>query len=205
MAQDYSSFTDEELIAQLREGDESITEYLIIKYKNLVRSRASTMYILGGDKDDLLQEGMIGLVKAIRDYDFGRDACFLTFAELCINRQLYNAVQASQRKKHSFLNTYVSLNQEVAENGETSTVQQIIERLESPIPNPEDLLIDHENLKQLEAYLAETLSPFEQEVLGLYITGMDYVTIAKVLGKSEKSTDNALQRIKTKIRKKADF
>ncbi len=205
MLKDYSGLSDEELITLLRDGDTSINDYLINKYKNLVRSRARNMYILGADKDDLLQEGMIGLFKAIRDYDFGRDASFLTFAELCVNRQMYNAVQAAQRKKHSFLNTYISLNQDLPDSSEASAEQQLIDHLESPNPNPEDLLIDRENLAQLQSYLNEALSPFEQDVLGLHLTGLDYVSIAKVLGKSEKSTDNALQRIKTKIRKKTDF
>ncbi len=205
MAPDYTAFSDEELISRLRDGEEAVTDYLINKYKNLVRSRAGNMYILGADRDDLLQEGMIGLFKAIRDYDFGRDASFMTFAELCINRQMYNAVQAAQRKKHSFLNTYISLNQDVGDAGDNGSEQQLIDLLVGTDQDPEQLVIDRENVDQWEAYLEEVLSPFEHEVLDLYITGLDYSAIAKVLGKSEKSTDNALQRIKSKIRKKHNF
>ena len=109
MAQEYDNVSDEELIVLLRDGETQITDYIIEKYKDLVRRKTKSMYILGADHDDLLQEGMIGLFKAIRDYDAGRDASFYTFAELCITRQVYTAVQASNRKKHSFLNTYVSL------------------------------------------------------------------------------------------------
>ena len=107
----YNDFTDEELVIRARDGEEEITEYLMDKYKNLVRSKASTMFILGADREDLIQEGMIGLFKAVRDYDSGRDASFYTFAELCISRQMYTALQASGRKKHSPLNTYVSIYQ----------------------------------------------------------------------------------------------
>ena len=109
MDKEYSNYNDEELIVWLRDGEESVTEYLMNKYKNLVRSKAKSMYILGADSDDLIQEGMIGLFKALRDYDIGRDASFLTFADLCVSRQMYTAVQASKRQKHIPLNTYVSL------------------------------------------------------------------------------------------------
>ena len=116
MEKDYSSYSDEELIVCLRDGEESITEYLMNKYKNLVRSKARSMYILGADNDDLIQEGMIGLFKAIRDYDTGRDASFFTFADLCVSRQMYTAVQAAGRQKHAPLNTYISLYAGSAEN-----------------------------------------------------------------------------------------
>ena len=105
----YEQYTDEELILRLREGEEQITDYIMEKYKNLVKSKAKSMYILGADREDLIQEGMIGLFKAVRDYDTGRDASFSTFADLCVSRQMYTAVQAAGRKKHAPLNTYISL------------------------------------------------------------------------------------------------
>ena len=105
----YENVSDEELIVRLRQGETQITDYIMDKYKHLVRKKAKSMFILGGDNDDLIQEGMIGLFKAIRDYDIGRDASFFTFADLCISRQMYNAVQAARREKHAPLNSYISL------------------------------------------------------------------------------------------------
>ncbi|MDD7147254.1 MAG: RNA polymerase sporulation sigma factor SigH [Lachnospiraceae bacterium] len=203
MEQPYSELSDEELIERLRDGEEPITEYIMNKYKNLVRSKAKSMYILGADSEDLIQEGMIGLFKALRDYDAGRDASFLTFAELCISRQMYTAVQASRRKKHIPLNTYVSLYSDAAERGEgdgehMELVNAIVAQSGQ---NPEDTVIDRENLQVLEQIIDQELSSFEKQVLDLYLTGMSYVQIARVLGKDGKSADNALQRIKSKLRR----
>ncbi len=194
----YNDFTDEELVIRARDGEEEITEYLMDKYKNLVRSKASTMFILGADREDLIQEGMIGLFKAVRDYDSGRDASFYTFAELCISRQMYTALQASGRKKHSPLNTYVSIYQG---NDEEEGVE-LIDALENHKErNPEEILIDKENVAAIEKIIDNDLSAFEKQVLELSMTGMGYVEIAKLLGKDGKSTDNALSRVKMKIRK----
>ncbi len=193
----YNDFTDEELIIRARDGEEEIIEYLMDKYKNLVRSKAATMFILGADKDDLIQEGMIGLFKAVRDYDSGRDASFYTFAELCISRQMYTALQASGRKKHSPLNTYVSIYQDGDEEG-----AGLIDALENKKErNPEEILIDQENVEAIEKIIENELSSFEKQVLELSMTGMGYIEIAKLLGRDAKSTDNALSRVKTKIRK----
>lgn len=193
----YKEFSDEELIIRARDGEEEIIEYLMDKYKNLVRSKAATMFILGADKDDLIQEGMIGLFKAVRDYDSGRDASFYTFAELCISRQMYTALQASGRKKHSPLNTYVSIYQDSDEEG-TGLIEALENKKER---NPEEILIDQENVETIEKIIENELSSFEKQVLELSMTGMGYVEIAKLLGKDGKSTDNALCRVKTKIRK----
>lgn len=205
MEQPYSELSDEELIERLRDGEEPITEYIMNKYKNLVRSKAKSMYILGADSEDLIQEGMIGLFKALRDYDAGRDASFLTFAELCISRQMYTAVQASRRKKHIPLNTYVSLYSDAAERGEGDGDGEHLELVNAIVAqsgqNPEDTVIDRENLQVLEQIIDQELSSFEKQVLDLYLTGMSYVQIARVLGKDGKSADNALQRIKSKLRK----
>lgn len=199
----YKQYSDEELIVRLRDGEEQITDYIMDKYKNLVKSKAKSMYILGADNDDLIQEGMIGLFKAIRDYDSGRDASFFTFADLCISRQMYTAVQASGRQKHAPLNTYISLYSHVTGNsGQDSEEAELLNILASKAElSPEELLIDKENVEGLEKIIERELSTFEKQVLDLYITGMSYVQIAKVLGKDGKSTDNALQRIKGKLRK----
>lgn len=201
MYNDYELLSDEELILRLRDGDNRVTEYIIEKYKDMVRKKSKAMYILGADHEDLLQEGMIGLFKAIRDYDAGRDASFYTFAELCVTRQIYTAVQAAGRKKHSFLNSYISLygNQKGGEDEDHSELMQELAAKDSK--NPEELMIDQENLESLETAIEQELSSFEKQVLELCVTGMSYTEIARVLGKTTKATDNALQRIKTKIKK----
>lgn len=200
---DYRSVSDEELILRLRDGESNITDFIMDKYKNLVRSKAKTMYILGADTEDLIQEGMIGLFKAIRDYDCGRDASFFTFADLCVSRQIYTAVQASRREKHVPLNTYISLYSvsSAVEREESEDVQLINALASNTEINPEDMLIDKENVENLERIIEKELSSFEKEVLDLYVVGMSYSQIAKILGRDEKSTDNALQRIKTKLRR----
>lgn len=198
----YQNETDEMLIERLRDGERDITDYIMNKYKNLVRSKAKSMYILGADTEDLIQEGMIGLFKAIRDYDAGRDASFFTFAELCISRQMYTAVQASNRKKHMPLNSYISLYATADVDGDNKEGNEFINFLGFETQkNPEQLLIDKENVLSLERKIEEELSTFEKQVLDLYLTGMSYSQIARVLGRDEKSTDNALQRMKSKIRK----
>jgi len=201
MFSEYNQQTDEELIARLRSGDSQVMDYLLEKYKNLVRSKAKSMYILGADKEDLIQEGMIGLFKAVRNYDFGRDASFYTFADLCISRQVYSAVRASSCQKHLLLNTYISLN--AAPFGETVGENMALADVISMGDggNPEELFLDKERVAYLEKKIEEELSDFEKEVLDLYLTGMSYSQIAKVLGRDDKSTDNALQRLKAKIRK----
>lgn len=201
MGTDYETSKDEELILRIRDGEEKITDYIMEKYKNLVRSKAGSMYILGADREDLIQEGMIGLFKAIRDYDIGRDASFATFADLCVARQMYTAVQAAGRKKHAPLNSYVSL---YAGNGSDKTEEEkkLLDSLVSrDEQNPEELLIDRENVERIEKAIESELSSFERQVLDLYLTGMKYTEIARVLGKDDKSTDNALQRCRSKIRK----
>jgi len=198
---DYSVYADEELICRLRDGEEAIMDYIMKKYKNLVRKNARNMYILGAEEQDLIQEGMIGLFYAIKDYDSGRDASFFTFADLCISRRMYKAIEASKREKHTPLNNYVSLYGDNDDNNKDGK-SGFIELLSAgDISNPENLLIDQENVKQIEKIVEQELSSFEKQVFDLYITGMKYVQIAKVLGRDEKSTDNALQRIKSKLKK----
>ncbi len=201
MFSEYNHQTDEELIEKLRGGEGQIMDYLLEKYKNLVRSKAKSMYILGADKEDLIQEGMIGLFKAVRNYDFGRDASFYTFADLCVSRQMYSAVRSSNCQKHLSLNTYISLNSPPfgTESGESKVLADVMSAGESG--NPEELFLDKERVSYLEKRIEEELSDFEKQVLDLYLTGMSYSQIAKVLGRDDKSTDNALQRLKAKIRK----
>lgn len=198
----YDNASDEELIDRLRQGETQITDFLMDKYKNLVRKNAKSMFILGADNDDLIQEGMIGLFKAVRDFDSGRDSSFYTFADLCISRQIYKAVQAAGRKKHAPLNSYISLYARIIHSdGEESEEKLINALVSNEDMNPEQMLIDRENVEYIESVIEKELSPFEKQVLDLYITGMSYSQIAKVLSRDEKSTDNALQRIKTKLKK----
>lgn len=196
---EYQNQSDEWLISRLRRGQEEITDYMMEKYKNLVRKRANAMFLMGGDTDDLIQEGMIGLFQAIRDFRAERDASFYHFADLCITRQIYHAVEASQRKKHQPLNTYVSLNKEMGQEGDI-TLLDLLESFENQ--NPEQLLIDQEDSCAIQEKLKETLSRFERQVLQLYLQGMDYRQIAGLLEKEPKAIDNALQRIRGKILKK---
>lgn len=193
---DYETMTDEQLIRKLRNGDKAITDYVMDKYKNLVRKEAKAMYLLGGENDDLIQEGMIGLFKAVQDYDIKQEASFYSFAKLCITRQMYTAIEASKRKKHSPLNSYVSL----YDKGDEKIA--LIESMEADVSsNPEELLLSKEYVSILESKLEEQLSELENRVLYLHLLGTDYRTIAKLLDKSTKTVDNALQRIKSKTEK----
>ena len=198
----YGNMTDEELIALFRDGDQEAMEQLLDKYKGMVLKKARSMYILGGDSDDLIQEGMLGLFKAVRDYDCGRDASFSTFAQLCVTRQLYTAVKASARKKHLPLNTAISLSRPLRESGEGED-EELMDCLEADVrSNPEEYIIGQEEMERIEEMIEKELSPLEKQVLELYLTGMGYVEIAHVLNRDEKSTDNALQRIRTKLKKR---
>lgn len=204
MYKKYAEFTDEELIGLCRDGDGQVEAFLMVKYKNLVRKKAGTMYLIGGETEDLIQEGMIGLVKAVRDYDFGRDATFFTFAELCITRQMYTAIQNSNRKKHWPLNHYISLysdgENERDEDGNAASLVDCLEN-DAKVTDPERIVLSQEAVDSIEKIIQNELTELEKQVLELHMTGMGYVEIARVLGRDEKSTDNALQRTKQKIRK----
>lgn len=192
----YEQMTDEQLIGKLRGGDSHIIDYIMEKYKNLVRKEANAMYLLGGENDDLIQEGMIGLFKAVQDYDAELEASFFSFAKLCITRQMYSAIAASKRKKHSPLNSYISLYEANEEQG--PLMETMAAGHES---NPEELLVSREYAELLETKLEESLSSLENRVLYLHLLGTDYRTIARLLDKSPKTIDNALQRIKGKAEK----
>ena len=198
----YSNMSDEELIIALRDGDGKVIDYIMDKYKELVRKKAGSMFILGADKEDLIQEGMIGLYKAVRDYDAGRDASFYTFADLCVSRQMYKAVEAGNRKKHAPLNSYISIYESDDETNETGSGEKLLEMILSETgKSPEDLVIDREQTQHLQQKIYGILSDFECKVLNLRLTGLEYTDIARILGRDEKSTDNALSRIKVKVRK----
>lgn len=195
----YDTMADEQLLRKLREGETDITDYIMDKYKHLVRKKAKAMYLLGGENDDLIQEGMIGLFKAIRDYDMDQETSFYSFADLCISRQMYTAIKLSQRQKHMPLNSYVSL-YEQKEDANEEKQQPLIELLRAEKDNnPEELFLDKEYFSMMEQELKNRLSDLEGRVLHLHLLGEDYRSIAQLLDKSPKSIDNALQRIKQKM------
>ena len=190
----YEAFSDEELIEKLRQGEDDITDYILEKYKPLVRKKTNAMYLIGGETEDLIQEGMIGLFKAIRDYKPDKDASFYHFAELCINRQLYSALEASNRGKHQPLNSYISLSEQ--EHPDAVAAELLVDK-ES---GPEQMVIEQEVWEEYKKRLAQKLSRMENQVLQYYLDGNHYIQIAEMMGKSPKSIDNALQRIRQKIR-----
>lgn len=195
--EDYRKKTDEQLIAQLRAGDDKITDFIMDKYKFLVRKKARAMYLLGGENEDLIQEGMIGLFKAVRDFDESQGASFHSFAELCVSRQMSSAITAANRKKHIPLNSYVSLYER--ENDAETTQPPLMETLQTAAESdPEKIFFGKEYSEVFENTLRERLSPLENRVLYLHLLGTDYRTIAELIGKSPKTVDNALQRIKSK-------
>lgn len=195
----YSAYSDEKIIKMIKEGNEDIMDFLLNKYKGIVKRKARTMFLVGGDTDDLIQEGMIGLYKAIRDFNEKKEASFFTFANMCIDRQIYTAINASNRKKHRPLNTYVSFSNiqdcdEFSGNGYT-------EGRTDKVSNPEELYIDKENVMYIQKALEESLSVFEYKVLQMYMDGTGYQEIAEKMDKKPKAIDNALQRIKLKANK----
>ena len=194
----YETMTDEQLIRNLQNGEKEIMNYIMEKYKGLVRREAKAVYLLGGENDDLIQEGMIGLFKAVQDYDVNQNVSFYSFAKLCITRQMYSAITASKRKKHLPLNSYVSL----YEKAEGERSERVLDTIEAGgETNPEEILLSKENIRNLEEELDAQLSELEKRVLYLHLLGTDYRTIAGLLDKSPKTVDNALQRIKNKAEK----
>lgn len=191
----YEEYSDEELIVKLREGDGDIADYLMEKYKPLVRKKTNAMYLIGGENEDLIQEGMIGLFKAIRDYHEEKGCNFFSFAELCIGRQLYSALERSNRKKHQPLNTYVSFSSSEGENGMT-----LEELLTGYGTSPEQMMIEKERQQEFATKLEQKLSSMEKKVLNLYLEGNSYTRIGELLNKPAKSIDNSLQRIRSKIK-----
>lgn len=196
----YNKILDEQLICRLRNGEDEIMDYLMIKYKSMVRRKARAMYLIGGDNDDLIQEGMIGLIKAVRDFDSEAGQSFSSFAELCVSRQMYSAIASSKRKKHIPLNSYVSLYDEG--NHEDEKTLPLIDTIEPEVENnPETLYFGKESSEAFIEELKENLSDLENRVLYLHMLGTNYRDIANLLDKSPKTIDNALQRIRTKAGK----
>ncbi len=197
---EYEKYTDEELIEKYRAGETGIIDYLMVKYKNLVLSKTRSLFILGGESEDLIQEGMIGLFQAVNDYDFGRDASFFTFADLCVTRKVYSAIKASNDKKHSFLNNYISFFD--SGNKDAKGPLELVEQLPgSEESDPEKTVLTAELKERFEKAFREDLTALEREALGLYITGMKSSDVARIMGKSAKETDNAIQRAKKKLKK----
>lgn len=196
-AENLEHLTDEELVSLAKNGDTMALEYLISKYKNFVRSKARTYFLIGADREDIIQEGMIGLYKAIRDYRYDRQASFRAFAEICVTRQIITAIKTATRQKHMPLNSYVSLNKPVYEEESERTLSDVL--TQGKAGNPEELFIDQEDYLDIESTMQRILSPLEQEVVNLYLEGKSYIEIAQHLNRQVKSVDNALQRVKRKL------
>ena len=197
----YQQIKDEELVQMAQQGDDAAQEYLLDKYNSLVRAKSRAYFLIGADTEDIIQEGMIGLYKAIHDFNEEKNAAFRSFAELCVNRQMITAIKAATRQKHQPLNSYVSLNKPVYEEESEQTYMDLLQSSSNALLNPEALLIGQENKHFLEDQMVKNLSSFESRVLVLYLQGRSYFEIADVLKKPEKSIDNALQRVKKKLEK----
>ncbi|MFZ5353485.1 MAG: RNA polymerase sporulation sigma factor SigH [Bacillota bacterium] len=195
----YENMLDEELVLSARDGDESALEYVINKYKNFVRAKARSYFLIGADREDIVQEGMIGLYKAIRDFRNDKLSSFRAFAELCITRQIITAIKTATRQKHIPLNSYVSLNKPIYDEESDRTLLDILTA--AKITDPEELIISREELVSIESKIGEILSDLELEVLMSYLQGKSYQEIACDLDRHVKSIDNALQRVKRKLEK----
>ena len=199
MGSRFADMADEEIVQLAQAHDSIAIEYLLGKYKNFVRSKARSYFLIGADHEDIVQEGMIGLFKAIRDYQVERLSSFRAFAELCITRQIITAIKTATRQKHVPLNSYVSLNKPIYDEESDRTLMDVI--VEGRAQNPEELIIDRENLISLRDQVDQVLSSLEQDVLNAYLDGKSYQEIADKLGRHVKSIDNALQRVKRKLEK----
>ncbi|MFV0314884.1 MAG: RNA polymerase sporulation sigma factor SigH [Anaerotignum sp.] len=195
----FPNCSDEELVFKAQHGDILAEEYLMDKFKPLVKSRSRAYFLIGADSEDIIQEGMIGLYKGVRDFNRDKNASFAGFAELCVNRQMITAIKAATRHKHQPLNSYISLNKPVFDDDSEQTYIDLLKEGESL--NPEELFIGQENKDFIETQVLKNLSGFETKVLALYLQGRSYFEIAKSLKKTEKSIDNALQRVKKKVEK----
>lgn len=197
---EFEKMSENDIINLAQNKEDSAMEYLLEKYKPLVRQKTRKLFLIDGDKDDLIQEGMIGLFKAVRDYQAGKDAAFRTFADLCISRQLYSAIKKSNRLKNQPLNSYISIySDEFNDVDELAGDRTVISSGSDNIANPEAIVIDRESAVDMQNQMFDKLSKMEREVLKRYLDGMTYQEIAADMKKSPKSIDNALQRIKGKI------
>jgi len=194
---DFQLMIDEDVVEFAREGDDAALEYLINKYKNFVRAKARSYFLIGADREDIIQEGMIGLYKAIRDFRMDKLSSFRAFAELCITRQIITAIKTATRQKHIPLNSYVSLNKPIYDEDSDRTLLDVISG--SKISDPEELIISREEFDDIEEKMGEILSSLEWKVLMSYLEGKSYQEIAEDLKRHVKSIDNALQRVKRKL------
>ena len=195
----YREYSDELLVSMAREGDEKAEDFLLKKYKDFVRSKARAYFLVGGDSDDLIQEGMIGLYNAISHYDESKTSSFMTYAAICINNKLLSAVSADNRKKNEPLNGYVSLYSVITDDaGEEASLSEVLPDTDNV--NPEDIILNEEQEKLAKKRLLGKLSRLEKEILSYYLEGMSYSEIAAHIGKTDKSVDNAIQRIRSKMK-----
>ena len=194
---DLEAMSDEDLVELVRQGDDEALEHLINKYKNFVRAKARSYFLIGADREDIVQEGMIGLYKSIRDFRDDKLASFKAFAELCITRQIITAIKTATRQKHIPLNSYVSLDKPIYDEDSDRTLLDVI--CGSRVTDPEELIINQEEFDDIEVRMGEILSDLERKVLMLYLDGRSYQEIAVDLKRHVKSIDNALQRVKRKL------
>ncbi|WP_315074815.1 RNA polymerase sporulation sigma factor SigH [uncultured Clostridium sp.] len=200
---DFKDKSDEEIVAEAKNGNNRAQEYLISKYENFVKSKAKSYFLIGADKEDIYQEGMIGLYKAIRDFNWEKSTSFKAFAEICVIRQIITAIKTATRQKHIPLNTYVSLNKPIYEEESERTLLDVLAGLK--ISDPEELMISKEQMDYIEEQISKVLSDLELEVLTSYLDGKSYQEIASDLERHSKSIDNALQRVKRKLEKCLDL
>ncbi|KIL76884.1 RNA polymerase sporulation specific sigma factor SigH [Bacillus badius] len=194
---------DEQLIELVHNGNSDALDYLIHKYKNFVRAKARSYFLIGADREDIVQEGMIGLYKAIRDYKEDKLTTFKAFAELCITRQIITAIKTATRQKHIPLNSYISLDKPIYDEESDRTLMDVITG--AKIMNPEELIINREQFNSIEDKMNELLSDLERKVLALYLDGQSYQEISEELNRHVKSIDNALQRVKRKLERYLEF
>ncbi|ABB15597.1 MULTISPECIES: RNA polymerase sporulation sigma factor SigH [Carboxydothermus] len=195
----YDYMSDEEIVEWARAGDEQALEYIINKYKNFVRSKARAYFLIGADREDIIQEGMIGLYKAVRDFRPDKLSSFRAFAELCVTRQIITAIKTATRQKHIPLNSYVSLNKPIYDEDSDRTLMDVLSGVK--VADPEELIISREEFADIEGKMNEILSSLEWKVLIYYLEGKSYQEIACELNRHVKSIDNALQRVKRKLEK----
>lgn len=193
----FHTMEDDQIIELVHNGDSDALDYLITKYRNFVRAKARSYFLIGADREDIIQEGMIGLYKAIRDFKEDKLTSFKAFAELCITRQIITAIKTATRQKHIPLNSYVSLDKPIYDEESDRTLMDVISG--AKVMNPEDLIINQEEFDDIELKMAELLSDLERKVLALYLDGRSYQEISEDLNRHVKSIDNALQRVKRKL------
>ena len=196
----FAKMNDEEIVLESQQHDNVLAqEYLLHKYRNFVRAKARSYFLIGAEREDIIQEGMIGLYKAIRDFRADKQASFRAFAELCVTRQIITAIKTATRQKHIPLNSYVSLNKPIYEEDSDRTLLDVISGVK--VANPEDMIISREEFSDIESKMNDILSDLEWKVLMSYLDGKSYQEIAAELGRHIKSIDNALQRVKRKLEK----